>query len=200
MTQTPDVLWRPRPGTTSELTRFADRLRGRGVDLPDYEALRTWSVENLDEFWLEAWRHFDLLTSTELHRALVEDTMPGAIWFPEVATNYAAAVLRLPGRTDDDTRGTGPLNTWAAVESGTSMVDASLGGLGGEPSAVEQNRSGETGNVATEDLVVALERAGVATEIDVPALREAGRLQERMTGVSSRARVLRTGSGLGAPT
>jgi hydroxymethylglutaryl-CoA lyase len=95
-----------------------------------------------------------------------------------------------------DTRGTGLLNTWAAIESGVTTVDSSLGGLGGEPRSVEQNHSGETGNVATEDLVVALERAGIATGIDIDALLEAGRTQEQVTGVASRAQVLRTGAGL----
>jgi hydroxymethylglutaryl-CoA lyase len=95
-----------------------------------------------------------------------------------------------------DTRGTGMLNTWAAVESGITTIDSSLGGLGGEPKAVEQNHFGETGNIATEDFVVALERAGVLTGIDVAALLDAGRTQERVTGVVSRAQVLRTGAGL----
>jgi hydroxymethylglutaryl-CoA lyase len=95
-----------------------------------------------------------------------------------------------------DTRGTGLLNTWAAVESGITTLDSSLGGLGGEPRSVEQNHSGETGNVATEDLVVALERAGVSTGIDISALLDAGRAQEQVTGAHSRAQVLRTGAGL----
>jgi hydroxymethylglutaryl-CoA lyase len=61
---------------------------------------------------------------------------------------------------------------------------------------VEQNHSGETGNVATEDLVVALERAGVSTGIDIEALLDAGRTQEQVTAAISRAQVLRTGAGL----
>jgi hydroxymethylglutaryl-CoA lyase len=95
-----------------------------------------------------------------------------------------------------DTRGTGLLNTWAAVESGITTLDSCLGGLGGEPRSVEQNHSGETGNVATEDLVVALERAGVSTGIDIEALLEAGRTAEQVTGAAARAQVLRTGAGL----
>jgi hydroxymethylglutaryl-CoA lyase len=95
-----------------------------------------------------------------------------------------------------DTRGTGLLNTWAAIEGGIDVIDSSLGGLGGEPRAVEQNHSGETGNIATEDLVVALQRAGFTTNIDVDRIIEAGRLQEKVTGVAARAQVLRTGPGL----
>lgn len=94
-----------------------------------------------------------------------------------------------------DTRGTGLLNTWAAVESGITTLDSSLGGLGGEPRSVEQNHSGETGNVVTEDLVVALERAGVSTGIDIEKILEAGRVQERVTGATGRSQVLRTGAG-----
>ena len=95
-----------------------------------------------------------------------------------------------------DTRGTGLLNTWAALESGVTTVDTCLGGLGGEPPSVEQNHSGEAGNVSTEDFVVALQRAGVSTGIDVAALLDAGRAQEQITGIASRAQVLRTGAGL----
>jgi hydroxymethylglutaryl-CoA lyase len=94
-----------------------------------------------------------------------------------------------------DTRGTGLLNTWAAVEGGITVIDACLGGLGGEPKSVEQNHSGETGNVATEDLVVLLERAGIATGIDVESLLEAGQIQESVTGIPSRSQVQRTGIG-----
>ena len=44
------------------------------------------------------------------------------------------------------------------------MLDASVGGLGGCPFAPSA-----TGNIATEDLVYALEREGVSTGIDLDA-------------------------------
>jgi hydroxymethylglutaryl-CoA lyase len=95
-----------------------------------------------------------------------------------------------------DTRGTGLLNSWAAVQGGTTTIDTCLGGLGGEPTLVEQNHSGETGNVSTEDFVILMERSGISTGIDLPALINAGRLQEEVTGAKSRSQVLRTGTGL----
>lgn len=64
-----------------------------------------------------------------------------------------------------NTRGTGLANVWAAVEAGASVVDASLGGLGGCPFA-----PGAAGNVATEDVVYMLERAGIRTGMDLEAL------------------------------
>lgn len=95
-----------------------------------------------------------------------------------------------------DTRGAGIANTWAAVLAGAGTADACLGGIGGEPSMVEQNHAGETGNVSTEDFVVLLERAGIETGIDVDALVDAGRVAERVLGTPGRSQVQRTGTGL----
>lgn len=69
-----------------------------------------------------------------------------------------------------DTRGTGLANAFASVESGVEILDASCGGLGGCPFA-----PAATGNIATEDLVYMLERAGYETGLDAQALVEAGR-------------------------
>ena len=53
----------------------------------------------------------------------------------------------------------------AALESGATVVDGSVGGIGGCPFA-----PGAQGNVATEDVVYLLEREGVATGVDLDAL------------------------------
>lgn len=64
-----------------------------------------------------------------------------------------------------DTRNTGIANAVAAVESGASFLDASVGGTGGCPFAPRA-----TGNVATEDLVYTLHGMGYSTGVDLPAL------------------------------
>jgi hydroxymethylglutaryl-CoA lyase len=64
-----------------------------------------------------------------------------------------------------DTYGQGLANTLAAFEAGVTIADTSLGGLGGCPFA-----PGATGNLATEDLVWALERSGVETGVNLSAL------------------------------
>jgi len=66
-----------------------------------------------------------------------------------------------------DTRHTGVANSLAALEAGASVLDASVGGLGGCPFAPRA-----TGNVATEDVVYALEEEGVRTGVDLGALVE----------------------------
>ncbi|HOA59255.1 MAG TPA: hydroxymethylglutaryl-CoA lyase [Dermatophilaceae bacterium] len=64
-----------------------------------------------------------------------------------------------------DTYGQALANTMAALRDGVTIVDSSAGGLGGCPYA-----KSATGNLATEDLVWALQGAGVETGVDLEAL------------------------------
>src|SRR5690348_3209558 len=64
-----------------------------------------------------------------------------------------------------NTRNTGYANCLAALDAGASVLDASIGGLGGCPYAPRA-----TGNVATEDVVYLLEGEGIETGIDLDAL------------------------------
>lgn len=69
-----------------------------------------------------------------------------------------------------DTRNTAIANIFAGVEAGIDVIDASVGGIGGCPFA-----PGATGNVATEDVVYMLHRAGFETGLDLDALIETAR-------------------------
>jgi isopropylmalate/homocitrate/citramalate synthase len=74
-----------------------------------------------------------------------------------------------------NTRNTGYACAWAALDGGATILDASVGGLGGCPFSPNA-----TGNVATEDLVWQLERDGVETGVDLDALVGVSRwLEER---------------------
>jgi isopropylmalate/homocitrate/citramalate synthase len=64
-----------------------------------------------------------------------------------------------------NTRNTGYANALAGLEQGATVLDASVGGLGGCPFAPRA-----TGNIATEDLVYLLDNEGVETGIDLDAL------------------------------
>lgn len=78
------------------------------------------------------------------------------------------AIEPLPVRVHfHNTRGTGLANVWAAIGAGASVIDSSIGGLGGCPFA-----PGAAGNVATEDVVYMLERAGIGTGLDLERLIE----------------------------
>jgi hydroxymethylglutaryl-CoA lyase len=67
-----------------------------------------------------------------------------------------------------DTRGAALANAFASIEAGVEVLDASCGGLGGCPFA-----PAATGNVATEDLVYMLHRAGFETGYDLGKLIDA---------------------------
>jgi isopropylmalate/homocitrate/citramalate synthase len=64
-----------------------------------------------------------------------------------------------------NTRNTGYACALAAVEAGATVLDTSVGGLGGCPYAPRAS-----GNVATEDLAYLLEHEGVETGVDLDAL------------------------------
>jgi isopropylmalate/homocitrate/citramalate synthase len=76
-----------------------------------------------------------------------------------------------------NTRNTGYASAWAALDGGASVLDASVGGLGGCPFSPHA-----TGNVATEDLVWQLERDGVRTGVDLDALVGVSRWLEGVLG------------------
>jgi len=76
-----------------------------------------------------------------------------------------------------NTRNTGYASAWGALAGGATLLDASVGGLGGCPFSPQA-----TGNIATEDLVWQLEREGVRTGIDVDALVAISRWLEELLG------------------
>lgn len=93
-----------------------------------------------------------------------------------------------------NTRNTGVANVWSAVMAGASVVDASLGGLGGCPFA-----PGAAGNVATEDVAYMLARSGVATGLDLDVLIDAARWLQSVMGKQLPGMVGRAGDFPGPP-
>ena len=97
--------------------------------------------------------------------------------------------LRVPaGGHFHNTRNTGYANALAALEAGASILDASIGGLGGCPFAPRA-----TGNIATEDLVYALDREGVETGIDLGRLIAISAWLEEILGRPLEGEVYRAG-------
>jgi hydroxymethylglutaryl-CoA lyase/(R)-citramalyl-CoA lyase len=92
-------------------------------------------------------------------------------------TRQIAALRASVGGHFHNTRNTGYANAVAALEAGATLLDASVGGLGGCPFAPRA-----TGNIATEDLVYLLEGDGVETGVDLDALIEISRWLEQLLG------------------
>ena len=87
-----------------------------------------------------------------------------------------------------ETRGTGLVNAYAALEAGVRRFDTSVGGLGGSPFA-----AGAAGNLATEDLVHLLDDLDMTTGIALEALLEASRLVAELVGHPVPSRVAAAG-------
>ena len=93
-----------------------------------------------------------------------------------------------------DTRGTGVVNSIAALEEGVRYVDTSLGAIGGQPATgAAKYSAGFTGNACTEDLVALLEEMGVRTGVDLQAMIDAGARAEEVLGQRLRSNVVRAG-------
>jgi hydroxymethylglutaryl-CoA lyase/(R)-citramalyl-CoA lyase len=88
-----------------------------------------------------------------------------------------------------DTRNTGIANAVAAVESGATVLDASVGGTGGCPFAPRA-----TGNISTEDLVYALHGMGYETGIDLEALIEVAEWLTEQLGKELPGQVYKAGN------
>jgi hydroxymethylglutaryl-CoA lyase len=118
---------------------------------------------------------------------VLSDTVGQAV--PREVRELLDAVLPRVARGDvalhfHDTYGTGIANVLAGWEYGVFRFDASAGGLGGCPYA-----PGASGNVATEDLIYALQQSGAALSIDLTKVIQASQLITSYLGKAPASRV-----------
>lgn len=95
-----EQLWEPSKECvdSAHLTRFERWLHdARGLSFADYEALRRWSVSDLEGFWSAIWDYFGVISDTPYETALDRRVMPGARWFDGSRVNFAEHVLRHEG-------------------------------------------------------------------------------------------------------
>ena len=99
----------------------------------------------------------------------------------QVEELFQAMKERLPlvrwGAHFHDTRGAAMANLLSALETGVSLFEGSVGGLGGSPFA-----PGAGGNLCTEDALTMLEAMGIKTGVDIDRLIEVARGLERTLG------------------
>ena len=82
----PTPLWTPSPERVARarMTQFAADVGMRGAS---YDELWRWSVDDLDAFWAAIWTRFGVAGGFDT--VLADASMPGAVWFPGTAVNYA---------------------------------------------------------------------------------------------------------------
>ena len=121
-------LWQPSPARVAG-TRLAEFARicmpeASGEGMPAYDALHRFSVEERGRFWRAVWDFCGVIGDPGApDRALVDDAMPGARYFPDARLNFAENLLRRRGsedaivfrREDGDTRTLSAADLYAEV-------------------------------------------------------------------------------------
>jgi isopropylmalate/homocitrate/citramalate synthase len=129
------------------------------------------------------------LAATDAEELVLADTIGVATPTQVRGLIERVAALGKPvGGHFHNTRNTGFANAYAALEAGVSVLDASVGGLGGCPFAPKA-----TGNIATEDLVYLLEGEGVETGVDLDAMITVSTWLEELLGRRLEGYVYRAG-------
>jgi hydroxymethylglutaryl-CoA lyase len=139
-------------------------------------------------------RVLDIVTESvnrDVDRLAIADTIGTTT--PRRVTELIAKIRPLIGDTPlgahfHNTRGTGLASAYAAVSSGVTRLDASVGGLGGCPFA-----PGASGNIATEDLVYLLRDSGIHVDVDLQAAIAAARVAQAVVGHDLPSSLLRAG-------
>ena len=96
-----ELLWTPRHAfaDASNLAAYQRWLREhRGLDFADYEALRVWSVTEIEAFWASIWDYFEVRSAAPYKAVLDTRAMPGGKWFEGSRVNYAEHLLRYEER------------------------------------------------------------------------------------------------------
>ncbi|MCY4087972.1 MAG: acetoacetate--CoA ligase [Actinomycetia bacterium] len=91
-----DLLWSPAEGGAgSRLEHYRAWLREtRGLAFRDYDELWSWSVSDLEAFWVSMLDYFELETAGSWSPVLTSHELPGARWFSNLELNYAREALR----------------------------------------------------------------------------------------------------------
>ena len=135
----------------------------------------------------------DLAARLEADEVVLADTIGVAT--PSAVRSLVARVAGADavGFHGHNTRNTGYANALAALDAGASVLDASVGGLGGCPYAPRA-----TGNIATEDLVYLLDGEGVETGVDLDSLVHVAEWLEGVLGRTLEGQVYRAGPAVAA--
>ena len=91
------LLWTPSPEfvARSNVAQYMTWLKdSHRVKVADYEALRKWSVTDIERFWASIWDYFKVQSATPYEQVLDRRIMPGARWFEGSRVNYAEHLLR----------------------------------------------------------------------------------------------------------
>ncbi|MCJ1437885.1 hypothetical protein MMC27_007272 [Xylographa pallens] len=90
------LLWSHQDPSATRISQFKTRIENTyNVKLPDYEALRQWSIANLDPFWAEVWNFTDVVASETFSKVIGNDSVmfPRPSFFEGAKLNFAENLL-----------------------------------------------------------------------------------------------------------
>lgn len=91
------ALWIPdqKTITSSNLQAFINRVKDvTGLPLEDYPDLYQWSIEDRPAFWQQLAEFYRVQFHSQPSSVVINDSMPGAQWFPDSTLNYAEHLLQ----------------------------------------------------------------------------------------------------------
>ena len=138
--KTVSPLWSPSADrvAATAMNRFRLEAEKRlGRDLPDYQALHTWSVMETASFWDAVWEFCGVIASEKGERVLGAATMPGAEFFPDARLNFAENLLRKddgsPALHFNNEGGHKRTVSWSELKATVSQFAQALRAWGVEP-------------------------------------------------------------------
>jgi acetoacetyl-CoA synthetase len=90
------LLWEPseRWREATHMSAYMRYMAAReGIELPDYESLWRFSVQELERFWASIWDRFEVRCSARYTRVCAGEQMPGVRWFEGARLNFAENLL-----------------------------------------------------------------------------------------------------------
>ncbi|KAL9002459.1 MAG: hypothetical protein Q9188_004609 [Gyalolechia gomerana] len=96
MLPTSQLLWQHRDPRSTRMHEFKTIIEEKhGVQLPNYEALRQWTIQNLNSFWEDVWYFTGVVASSPFSKAVDEAApmFPRPAFFQGARLNFAANLL-----------------------------------------------------------------------------------------------------------
>lgn len=90
-------IWKPSSERVEQarVTHFRRFVEARiGMQLPDYQALWQWSVDDSARFWGLIWEYFEVQSRRPVRQVVDDAPMPNTRWFAGAEVNFARQVFQ----------------------------------------------------------------------------------------------------------
>ncbi len=94
-----EILWSPDSNDikNSNINKFISYLNKKDIKIENYDDLYNYSINNIEDFWLNILNFFDIIKYGNYDYILSKHKMPGNKWFNGLKLNYAENALNHKG-------------------------------------------------------------------------------------------------------